>query len=213
MQLRMPVIGILRGIDPDFFRELMVASLAEGLQALEVTMNTPGAEQIITDCRPLVPEGCLLGMGTVRNRREAERAVAAGAMFLVTPNLDLEVITLAHAHGLPVVAGALTPTEVGAAWQAGADLVKVFPCRALGGPSYIRDLLGPFDTAPLVPVGGVDSTTVQEYFAAGARAVGVGPALFGKTNLIRQDLGAAIRNLHNFLALCEEVQGGSPAAV
>jgi len=199
MDLRVPVIGILRGVDPAFFPELMAAAFGAGLQALEVTMNTAGAERMVADCRPLVPAGHLLGMGTVRSRPEAERAVAAGAMFLVTPNLDPEVIALARTRQIPVVAGALPPTEVFAAWQAGADLVKVFPCRAMGGPRYIRDLLGPFDHAPLVAVGGVDADNARDYLAAGARAVGVGPALFGARALAERDASAVATNVRAFL--------------
>lgn len=199
MELRVPVIGILRGVDPDFFPELMVAAFAAGLQALEVTMNTPGAERMVAACRTLVPKGHLLGLGTVRTSEEAERAVAAGAMFLVTPNLDLEVIAVARARQIPVVAGALTPTEVFAAWQAGADLIKVFPCRAMGGPSYIRDLLGPFDKAPLVAVGGVDAANATDYLVAGAQAVGVGPPLFGAPALALRDASAVASNVRAFL--------------
>lgn len=199
MDLRVPVIGILRGVDPAFFPELMVAAFAAGLQALEVTMNTPGAERMVADCRPLVPAGHLLGMGTVRTSAEAERAVAAGAMFLVSPNLDLAVIALARARQIPIVAGALTPTEVFAAWQAGADLIKVFPCRAMGGPRYIRDLLGPFDHLPLVAVGGVDGVNVNDYLMAGAQAVGVGPLLFGESALARKDATAVGINVRTFL--------------
>lgn len=200
MDLRVPVIGILRGVDPAFFPELMAAAFGAGLQALEVTMNTPGAERMVADCRAMVPTGHLLGMGTVRTRPEAERAVAAGAMFLVTPNLDLEVIAIARACQIPVVAGALTPTEVFAAWQAGADLIKVFPCLAMGGPRYIRALLGPFDDAPLVAVGGVDGDNAGDYLAAGVRAVGVGPPLFGAQALAQRDANAVAINIRSFLA-------------
>jgi len=200
MELTVPVIGILRGVAPDFFRALLGASFDAGLQAIEVTMNTPGAEKMVSDCRSLVPAGCLLGMGTVCTLNEARRAVAAGAMFLVSPNLDLEVVAYARAQRIPMVAGALTPTEVYAAWRAGADLIKIFPCRAMGGPQYIKDLLGPFGGAPLVPVGGVDAATVRAYLEAGARAVGAGPTLFGKSALERQDVTELARNVTEFLA-------------
>jgi len=120
-------------------------------------------------------------------------------MFLVTPNTDTRVIEYARANAVPVIAGALTPTEVYAAWSAGADLVKVFPCGALG-PSYIRELLGPFDAIPLVAVGGVDLDNVREYFAAGARAVAATTALFGKSALEDRDLDAIARNVARFIA-------------
>ncbi len=202
LQLDVPVIGILRGIDAAFFAELMPAAFAAGLDALEVTLNTEGAEAIIARARPQVPSGKLLGMGTIRNLAEARRAVAAGAMFLVTPNLDPAVIDFARAEGVPVVAGALTPTEVHAAWASGADLIKVFPCGAMGGPAYIRDLLGPFDQAPLVAVGGVSAANVGEYFAAGARGVGVSSSLFGRTALAEKNTKKLAENVTAFIGRC-----------
>ncbi|OGQ98676.1 MAG: hypothetical protein A2505_10265 [Deltaproteobacteria bacterium RIFOXYD12_FULL_55_16] len=199
MELEVPVIGILRGVEGGFFGELMAVSFAAGLTALEVTMNTVGAEEIVRQCRPAVPDGKLLGMGTIRNLEEARRAVAAGAMFLVSPNLDLEVIAYARAAGLPIVAGALTPTEVYAAWAAGADLVKVFPCGALGGPGYIRDLRGPFDHIRLAAVGGISLANLAEYFVAGAAAVGVSSSLFGGKALREKNLDQISVNVKNFI--------------
>ena len=202
MELEVPVIGILRGVEGDFFGEVMQISFAAGLTAMEVTMNTPGAEEIVAAYRPAVPEGRLLGMGTIRNLEEARRAVGAGAMFLVTPNLDPGVIEYAKAEGVPIVAGALTPTEVYAAWAAGADLVKVFPCGAMGGPQYIKDLLGPFDHLRLAAVGGVSLANLPEYFAAGAAAVGVSASLFGSKALREKNLGLIGQNVKNFIEHC-----------
>ncbi len=201
------VIGILRGISPERFPGVMAASFAAGLMAIEVTMNTPGAEEIVRRARPQVPEGRLLGMGTVRDLAEARRAVAAGAMFLVSPNLDPQVIAYAKTQGVPMVAGALTPTEVYAAWKAGAAMVKVFPCAPLG-PAYLRELLGPFDHLPLVAVGGVTAANVGEYFAAGAVAVGVGASLFGKEALASGDLAAVEASVADFLRRCPGRRGG-----
>jgi len=202
MELNIPVIGILRGVEGDFFGETMQISFAAGLTAMEVTMNTPGAEEIVAAYRPAVPQGKLLGMGTIRTIEEARRAVGAGAMFLVTPNLDTKVIEYAKKEGVPIVAGALTPTEVYSAWAAGADLIKVFPCGAMGGPQYIKDLLGPFDHLRLVAVGGVSLTNLQEYFAAGAAAVGVSTSLFGSKALREKNLDQLGHNVKNFIAHC-----------
>ena len=206
MELNIPVIGILRGVEGDFFGEVMQISFAAGLTAMEVTMNTPGAEEIVREYRPAVPDGKLLGMGTIRNLEEAKRAVAAGAMFLVTPNLNLGVIEYAKAEGIPIVAGALTPTEVYAAWSAGADLVKVFPCGAMGGPQYIKDLLGPFDHLRLVAVGGVSLANLQDYFAAGAEAVGVSTSLFGGKALREKNLEQIGQNVKNFIEHCRSAK-------
>ncbi|MDA8417696.1 MAG: bifunctional 4-hydroxy-2-oxoglutarate aldolase/2-dehydro-3-deoxy-phosphogluconate aldolase [Desulfobacteraceae bacterium] len=201
------VIGILRGISPGLFPGVMAASFAAGLMAIEVTMNTPGAEEIVRRARPQVPEGRLLGMGTIRDLAEARRAVAAGAMFLVSPNFDPQVIAYAKSQAVPIVVGALTPTEVYAAWKTGAAMVKVFPCAPLG-PGYLRELLGPFDHLPLVAVGGVTAANVEEYFAAGAAAVGVGASLFGKEALASGDLAAVEANVADFLRRCPGRRAG-----
>ena len=202
MKIEVPVIGILRGVEGDFFGEVMQVSFAAGLMAMEVTMNTPGAEEIVRKCRPTVPDGRLLGMGTIRNLEEARLAVAAGAMFLVTPNLDTRVIEYAKDAAIPIVVGALTPTEVYGAWSAGADLVKVFPCSAMGGPRYIRDLLGPFDHIKLVAVGGVSLANIPEYLGAGAAAVGVSTSLFGTRALQEKNLDLLGQNVKNFIEHC-----------
>lgn len=199
MQLEVPVVGILRGIDGDFFRALLPVAFGAGLTALEITMNTPGAAEIVARCRPEVPPGKLLGMGTIRNVAEAETAIGAGAMFLVTPNTDPRVIELAKGRGIPVIAGAFTPTEVYVAWAAGADLVKIFPCGVVG-PGYLRELRGPFDQIPLVAVGGVNRNNVGDFFAAGATAVGVGNSLFGQAALTEQNLDSLAVNIRQFLA-------------
>lgn len=203
-----PVIGILRGVEGEFFGEVMQVSFGAGLTAMEVTMNTSGAEKIVEKYRPAVPDGRMLGMGTIRNLEEARRAVVAGAMFLVTPNMDTEVINYAKTAGIPIVVGALTPTEVYAAWSAGADLVKVFPCGAMGGPQYIKDLLGPFDHIRLAAVGGVSSANLQDYFAAGAAAVGVSTSLFGGKALREKNLDLLGQNVKNFIEHCRAAQDG-----
>jgi len=201
MDLDVPVIGIVRGVGGDFFRQMMPASFGAGLQAIEVTMNTENAERIIAENRPFVPKGCWLGAGTVRNLPEARQAADAGAMFFVTPNLDVSVIAYASDRNIPVIAGALTPTEVYTAWSAGAAMVKVFPCAPFG-PQYLKDLRGPFDQIDLVAVGGVNLENLSQYFAVGARAVGVSTNLFGKTALANEDIEALTRNVRQFIHRC-----------
>ena len=203
MKLDVPAIGILRGVDPVFFHELMHASFESGLQAIEVTMNTEGAEQMVSENLPEVPEGKLLGMGTIRNLEEARRAVDAGAKFIITPNLDISVIEYASSENIPVIAGGYTPSEVYSAWSAGADMVKIFPCH-LGGPQYIRDLHGPFDRVPLVAVGGVTLSNLKEYFEAGARAVGVSTSLFGRQALAEKNLLDLSGNVKKFVEQCRK---------
>ncbi len=198
--LETPVIGILRGVDSIFFDQVLQVSFAAGLQALEVTMNTENVLEMVSRNRPLVPEGKLLGIGTICKVEEAARAIDAGAMFLVTPNCDEEVIEYAEGHDIPVVAGALTPTEVYAARKAGAAMVKVFPCNAMGGAKYIKDLRGPYDNIPLVAVGGVTVENLADYFEAGVQAVGVSTALFGRQALAEKDIRLLSRNVKDFVA-------------
>lgn len=203
MQLDVPVIGILRGVDSAFFRSVMDTSFASGLQAIEITMNTEDALQIVSLHRSAVPAGKLMGMGTVRNLQEAKKAVEAGAMFLVTPNTDTGVIEYARSCSVPVIAGALTPTEVYTAWAAGAEMVKVFPCGPFG-PRYIRELRGPYDQIPLVAVGGVTPDNIKEYFASGASAVGATTSLFGREALDGHNLDEIAENVKKFIDLCPE---------
>ena len=202
MQLEVPIIGILRGITADFFVPLMQASFDAGLQAIEVTINTAGAADIVTESRAKVPPGKYLGMGTIRNVDEAKRGAEAGAMFFVTPNYNPEVIKFARSVNIPVIAGGLTPTEIYNAWQAGASMVKVFPCRALGGPQYIRELLGPFDHIPLIAVGGVTIENARQHLQAGATAVGVGISLFGEKAVSAGDWNTVRKNVETFIHRC-----------
>ena len=205
-EFSVPVIGILRGVEAGFFGEIMEVSFAAGLLAMEVTMNTRGAEGIIEQYRDQVPPGRYLGVGTVCTVEDARRAIGCGAMFLVSPNFEPRVIAYARSAGVPMVAGALTPTEVHGAWSAGADMIKVFPCQALGGARYIRDLRGPFDSLPLVAVGGVSLDTLDDYFAAGVSGVGVSTALFGKVALQERDAPAIGRNVKTFIDHCRKAQ-------
>lgn len=207
MELNVPVIGILRGVDSGLFGEIMEVSFGAGLQAIEVTMNTAQAEQIVSRYRSAVKDDQLLGMGTIRNLDEAKRAIDAGAMFLVTPNLDLTVVEYARSQEIPIVSGAFTPTEVYRAWSGGADMVKVFPCGLLG-PGYIRELLGPFDQVPLVAVGGVSLANLKQFFEAGARAVGVSTSLFGRQALEDRNLEKLKVNVGNFVECCNRIKEG-----
>jgi len=198
MQLDVPVVGILRGVEIGFFGEIMAAAFEGGLQAIEVTFNTPRADEIVKTYRKRLPDGKLLGMGTIRNLDEARTAIAAGAMFLVTPNTDPAVIAYAVALKVPIIAGGFTPTEVYSAWSAGAAMVKVFPCASVG-PPYISELRGPFEQIPLVAVGGVCADNVKAYFNAGAAAVGVGASLFGRKALEEKSPESICLNVRQFL--------------
>jgi 2-dehydro-3-deoxyphosphogluconate aldolase/(4S)-4-hydroxy-2-oxoglutarate aldolase len=201
LSLDIPVIGIVRGISKNFFLELVQEAFRSGLQAIEVTLNTDDCLEMITSARKFVSGKQLLGVGTVCKVIDARRAIDAGAMFLVAPHYNKDVIHYATSRNIPIIAGALSPTEIYNAWDQGATMIKVFPCQAMGGPQYIRELRGPYSTVPLVAVGGVNKENVADYFAAGATGVGVAGGLFGGAEFQRKKLTEIGMNIREFLAL------------
>ncbi len=174
---RLPVIGILRGFSCEQIDSIVPALTAGGLCNIEVTMNSPGAPDLIRQIRHLAGDSMNVGAGTVCTLRDLETASEAGASFIVTPVLVPEVIEACKRDGVPVVPGAYTPTEIHQAWNLGADLVKVFPADQLG-PSYIRSVLAPLPDIRLVPTGGVTVETLASFVEAGAAGFGVGSPLF-----------------------------------
>jgi 2-dehydro-3-deoxyphosphogluconate aldolase/(4S)-4-hydroxy-2-oxoglutarate aldolase len=168
------VIAILRGIDPSRLSILVRALADNGIRAVEVTLNSPGPLASIEALRADVGlQGVTIGAGTVLDRRSAKDAVAAGATFLVAPHVDPPTIGWAVDHGIPILPGAMTPTEIHAAWSAGASAVKLFPASAVGA-AFVREMCGPFADVPLVPTGGITAATAPAFIRAGALAVGVG---------------------------------------
>lgn len=171
------ILGIIRGRDPDASVRAAVTLAEEGVDVLEVSLTGTAAPTVIERVRSELGPDFRLGAGTVLRADDADAAAAAGASFAVTPAMG-EGATRAIALGLPVIIGALTPTEI---WQAsvlGATAAKVFPAASYG-PGYVRALRDPFPDLPLVPVGGVDVEHAREYLAAGADAVGIGSPLAG----------------------------------
>ena len=154
----------------------IVDALVEGgIEVLEITMTVPGAVETIRAISKR--DGVLVGAGTVLDPMTAKACIEAGAQFIVAPALNVETITLCNRLGVAIAPGALTPTEVVAAFDAGGDVIKVFPCDALGGASYLKSLKAPLPHIPLMPTGGVSLETIGAFLAAGAVAVGVGSAL------------------------------------
>jgi 2-dehydro-3-deoxyphosphogluconate aldolase / (4S)-4-hydroxy-2-oxoglutarate aldolase len=170
------VIAVLRLDSSRDILEIAQALVRGGVDAVEITLTVPGAIEAIELASRSLGDDVLVGAGTVLRRSDAERAISAGARFLVAPTVHVEMIALAHDAGINAVPGALSPTEIDLAVQAGADLIKLFPGR-VATPGYFKDVLGPFPGARLLPTGNVDLTTAPEYFRAGAVAVGVGKAL------------------------------------
>lgn len=173
------VVAIARRASADTAPQIADALVAGGVLAFEITLNEPvsGALRAIESVANRVP-GLAMGAGTVLSIDHAQRAIDAGAMFLVMPHTDPELVAWAASHGIPTLPGAATPTEVLAAWRAGAAAVKLFPASVLG-PAFVRECAGPFPDIPLVPSGGVNPETAAHFIRAGAVAVGVGSWLVG----------------------------------
>src|ERR1700674_5777168 len=148
-----------------------------GIPILEITMTVPGAIAVIAELSKRYGDEVLVGAGTVLDPETARSCIAAGAQFIVSPALNIQTIELCKLQRIAIFPGALTPTEVVTAWDAGADAVKVFPCSAVGGASYLRALKAPLPEVKLVPTGGVSLTTAKDFIAAGAWAIGVGSDL------------------------------------
>ncbi len=153
------------------------AVYAGGVDVLEITMTVPDALAVLRRLAADLGDRVVLGAGTVLDADTARACIAAGAQFIVAPGLDLETIRAAQELDTPVMPGALTPTEVITAWRAGADMVKIFPCSAVGGAGYVRAIRAPLPQVKLLPTGGVDRHTAADYLRAGAAALGIGAAL------------------------------------
>jgi 2-dehydro-3-deoxyphosphogluconate aldolase / (4S)-4-hydroxy-2-oxoglutarate aldolase len=170
------IVAIIRNESPDRLLEVAEALLAGGVEVMEVTFTVPRATSVLEKVAAKLGSRVLLGAGTVLDAETARIAILSGAEFIVSPAVNVEVIALCRRYSKPVMPGALTPTEVVTAWQAGADIVKIFPSD-LTGPKYLKLLHGPLPQVRLMPTGGVTLETAGEYLRAGACALGVGSAL------------------------------------
>jgi 2-dehydro-3-deoxyphosphogluconate aldolase / (4S)-4-hydroxy-2-oxoglutarate aldolase len=184
---RVGIIPVLRAKSVAQGRAVVEAMIAGGITVVEVTMTVPGAVDLLKELRKeYSPKDLLLGSGTVTTADQAQATIDAGAEFVVSPSLHPEVIHTTKANKKISCPGALTPTEAITAWNAGADYVKIFPCSAVGGASYLKSLLAPFPHLKIIPTGGVTLQTAESFIKAGARALGVGADL---VNLAAIDAG------------------------
>ena len=187
------LVAIIRANAKTGLVEACAALQAGGSDVMEITMTTPGALDAIRTAHQKIGgpagKGCLIGVGSVLNAATARQAIEAGAEFVVSPVFKPEVIEAAHAFGKPVFAGAFTPTEILAAYEAGSDVVKVFPANH-NGPKFFKDILAPMPHLKLTPTGGVDLDTIDAWFDAGACCLGVGSALVKKELIAKQDFKA-----------------------
>lgn len=171
------IIPVVRAVSADEAMRAVDAIKAGGVSVLEITMTVPGAVRVIEEVAARYGSEALVGAGTVLDAETARACILSGAQFVVSPSLDLGTINCCRKYSVPVIPGALTPTEVVQAWAAGADFVKVFPAGAMGGANYIKALKAPFPQIELVPTGGVSLKTAADFIKAGASALGVGADL------------------------------------
>jgi len=194
---RIAEIGVVPVVRASSSREALIAAEAVcqgGIPIVEITMTVPGAVEVIRELSKSSASEVLIGAGTVLDVETARRCLDAGAQFLVSPGLNLPTVELAVREKILIMAGALTPTEVITAWNAGSDFVKIFPCGQVGGAKYIKALKGPLPHIPLVPTGGVNLNTAAEFIEAGAAALGIGGELVqaealksGKSQIITEN--------------------------
>lgn len=189
MVQRSPVIGVIRAPQFELGVGMATAIAQGGMQFIEITWNSDRADELIATLRQELPQ-CVIGAGTLTTLAQVQAAIAVGAEFLFTPHVHVELLEAAIAQDVPMIAGALTPTEILTAWQAGAASVKVFPIQAVGGAAYLHSLQGPLGTIPLIPTGGVTLDNALTFLAAGAMAVGISSDLFPPPALATQDWAA-----------------------
>ncbi|MCC5631341.1 bifunctional 4-hydroxy-2-oxoglutarate aldolase/2-dehydro-3-deoxy-phosphogluconate aldolase [Nostoc sphaeroides] len=172
-------IAVIRAPKIEVGQQMAMAIASGGMQLIEITWNSLRAGELITRLRSELP-ACTIGTGTLFNVQQLEEAIASGAQFLFTPHVDLAMIQAAQEKNVPIIPGAMTPTEIVTAWSQGASCVKVFPVQAVGGVDYIKSLQGPLGEIPLIPTGGVTLENAKEFLQAGAIAVGLSGELFPK---------------------------------
>lgn len=170
------VVAVIRMKEADKLRAVIDALIEGGVRALELTMTVPGAVGLIEQLSRDLPGEFQLGAGTVLDPETARQVILAGAKYIVSPVLNLDIITLCHRYDVAAMPGCFTPTEILTAWQHGADVVKVFPATALG-PQFFKDVRGPLPQVTMMPTGGVTMSNAGEWIKAGAVAIGVGTAL------------------------------------
>ncbi len=179
-------IAVIRAPQIFLAQEMAKAVAAGGICLIEITWNTEGAANLISQLRSELPT-CRIGTGTLVDVQQTREAIAAGAQFLFSPHTNSALIEVAVNADIPIIPGALSPTEIVTAWQAGASSVKVFPVQAMGGASYIQSLQGPLGKIPLIPTGGVTVSNAASFIQAGAVAVGLAGDLFPQLALAKQD--------------------------
>ena len=187
------IVAVVRAESSELLAQVVKALADGGVTSAEITFTVPNAIDVIKQVRRELGDSIVLGAGTVLDTETARAAILAGAEYLVTPTVNVEVIKLCRRYDTPIMAGAFTPTEILTAWEAGADIVKIFPAD-VGGPGYLKSLRGPLPQIKVMPTGGVDLTTAEAFLKAGACCLGVGSSLVDPKTVAAGDFGR-IRDL------------------
>ena len=205
--LHVGIVPVVRASSSAEARAAAEAVSKGGIPIVEITMTVPGAVEVIRELAKSSSSGELLvGAGTVLNPEQAQRCLDAGAQFLVSPGFNPKTVALAAAEKILIMAGALTPTEVIAAWEAGSDFIKIFPAGNVGGPKYIKALKGPLPDVPLIPTGGVNLQTAAEFLEAGAAALGIGGELVHPGHLKSGNTEAIVDAARTFVAIVKQTR-------
>jgi 2-dehydro-3-deoxyphosphogluconate aldolase/(4S)-4-hydroxy-2-oxoglutarate aldolase len=200
------VIPIVRTSSEGAALSIVGSVILGGINCVEITLTVPNALRAIEKVANEYGDRVLIGAGTVLDPETARSCMLAGAQFFVTPSLNLKTIELARRYSRPIFPGALTPTEIVSAWEAGADAVKVFPCSALGGAKYIKAVKAPFPQIELIPTGGVNLETVADFITAGSMAVGVGSELVDSHSINSGNYEIVSKRARQFLEIVRQVR-------
>ena len=200
------LVPVVRAASADEAMRVIDAIKEGGVSVLEITMTVPGAVKVIEEVVARYGQEATVGAGTVLDPETARACILAGAQFVVSPALNLETIALCRRYSVAVMPGALTPTEVVTAWQAGADLVKIFPCGSMGGASYIKNLKGPLPHIKFIPTGGVSLKTAADFIKAGSSALGVGTDLVDVKAIRAGDARVVTERARQFTEIIREAR-------
>jgi 2-dehydro-3-deoxyphosphogluconate aldolase/(4S)-4-hydroxy-2-oxoglutarate aldolase len=199
------IVAVIRAASGERLADVAEALLAGGVEVMEVTFTVPDAVEVLERVAKRLGERIVLGAGTVLDPETARVALLAGARFIVSPTVNLDVIRLCRRYSRLAFPGAFTPTEVVAAWEAGADVVKIFPSD-VGGPKYLKALRGPLPQVRMMPTGGVDLSTAADFLKAGACALGVGGSLVSPATLKGNDLSELESRARQFVAIVRQTR-------
>ncbi len=206
--LKCGMVAIIRATSGEQLAAVARALYEGGIDVIEVTFTVPNAVDVLTAVKKDLGKQILLGAGTILDPETARTAILAGAEFLVSPTVNLDVIRLAHRYDKLMMTGAYTPTEILTAWEAGADIIKVFPAD-IGGPPYLKAIKGPLPQVRLMPTGGVNLETLPAFLNAGACAVGLGSSLVEKDAVERGDLNRIRELASQYVALMKKLRAGA----